>query len=625
MASTASEFSTFKYDIDHPEFYNSWQTSINTALAARGLKIFIQQPVAKTHDDIVVDKYQDKHNDAKAIQYQLLLEKNIVRDKDTNEVKQRSCYFDEGKFLLKKAEAVNEINKTLQQSTQSKFSKEIDEGDPFKLYEAIKAKSVNLSMQTKQNILDKLDAIKLETQTPNGFRKLFHDMRQVYNQLELIDKSEASEEKQINTAFKKLSKQRHALIHGKIASLQGDYERVKRQEEAANGNADLLKAIVPFTMIYLENGIISAANLVEKEETPANFLKTNGFKKFNKGRRPSFGGQGNGSVICRQFAKHGNCKFGDSCKYKHEKRENHSSKPKSNGNSSPSGSKKPRPCRYFANGSCRAGSDCSFSHDTGRGRHINAKASFKTKKEVSEHALTLAPASANQVDYSTLFDSGCGEHYASRAEAIPSSIKELVEPVTVNGFNNSSSSTITHVGSIRRQDDRGQSMIIDNVLLSNDARHTLLSSAKLADDGLFSIVLDDQMLVVESARANKKRLKRKLMSLMEDDDVRVVFKVPRNDSNVYAAIKLEPDDEVNAMMTLERKGKREQKPLSREELERKYDDGEMEESRSASSSSSRSPRVSVNHDDMEDGWDVEESWHGAAGGRHPTPKNGRDD
>ena len=54
------------------------------------------------------------------------------------------------------------------------------------------------------------------------------------------------------------------------------------------------------------------------------------------------------SGICHQFSKHGTCKFGNRCRYKHVSR--------------------PRPrnkgiCHQFVNnGSCRFGSNCRFNH-----------------------------------------------------------------------------------------------------------------------------------------------------------------------------------------------------------------------------------------------------------------------
>ena len=83
---------------------------------------------------------------------------------------------------------------------------------------------------------------------------------------------------------------------------------------------------------------------------------------------------------CNYFAKTGSCKYGDKCKYAHDKhigstpppsprgRPDGKGKGKGKGKAgrsrtpSPSGDKKLLPCRFFARGDCHHGDECHYSH-----------------------------------------------------------------------------------------------------------------------------------------------------------------------------------------------------------------------------------------------------------------------
>ena len=99
-----------------------------------------------------------------------------------------------------------------------------------------------------------------------------------------------------------------------------------------------------------------------------------------KSPRRSPGSSNRGSGVCYEYAKHGTCKFGSKCKYKHEKPrdKSHSSRSsrsssrssfhssRSRRSSSGSSGRKDKskiPCRYHKKGNCRRGDSCPFKHD----------------------------------------------------------------------------------------------------------------------------------------------------------------------------------------------------------------------------------------------------------------------
>lgn len=96
--------------------------------------------------------------------------------------------------------------------------------------------------------------------------------------------------------------------------------------------------------------------------------------RFNKRREK-------GDNICWEFAKNGTCKFGEKCKFKHQKEKKEVKKP----------------CRYVMNGKeCKFGDKCRFSHKAFKGEETKT-AAVATTEEEEDMAIAFANNDSEQI------------------------------------------------------------------------------------------------------------------------------------------------------------------------------------------------------------------------------------
>jgi hypothetical protein len=534
-SSAASAVTSFVFDSDHPENFNAWRMTISLALRSKGLHLFIDKPLKDIMEAIANKEHHGK--DEKAISLQAILKLEEIRSKKTNDIIKRQYEYVPVLFLQKQAEAVKEIAYTLSMPTKMRFNDEILAGDPYNLFIAIKNKSVNQSMQSKENILQQLENLKMDSENAAGIRKLFFNMRQIYNQLSLIDTNECSEDKQMLMAFKKVFAIREPFIKQTVVSLRTNYSHYKDMLEMAKNNTNAKDFIIKFDLKKLEEEIITAINLVASaggktadSSAEANIVAqpkkyNNNHQKHNKNEK------GDTSAIPCVFYKRNKCNKGNRCEFKHAG----GNKFNKNNNNKNDDKKSDKICFSWKKaGKCERGDKCAFAHDGVR--RLNTVNRFNTKTPAMP--LILAGAADFKTETpQTVFDSGCGEHYASISAADPKSVLELEEPVTVNGFSSGASETIKFMGSITQK--IGNELVrVDNVLLGDSARHTLLSVARLADDSMFSLATHDEMIMIENKNPKEKKtdLKRKLVKLINSDkSIKITGKIRRTDANVYAS------------------------------------------------------------------------------------------